>query len=133
MASKTITAFERVVFLFGKTFVCTNINARRLCALQCFYIQHADCAVDIILSFYSSRTTPVRGYWDSQVWHGYIFQTKNSGLFCNKTCVLYRKIPVGLFLYPITAAQSTCSLSFTNSRKSLPCSLSSSPLRRIHP
>lgn len=85
MASKTITAFERVVLLFDKTFVCTNRSARRLCALQCFYVQHADCAVDIILSFNSSRTTPVRGYWGSRVWHGYTFQTfgciKKSGIF----------------------------------------------------
>ena len=63
MASKTITAFERVVLLFDKTFVCTNRSARRLCASQCFYIQHAECAVDIILSFGRIRTTPVRGYW----------------------------------------------------------------------
>ena len=28
-----------------------------------FNMQHADCAVDIILSFNSFRTTPVRGYW----------------------------------------------------------------------
>ncbi len=63
MASKTITAFERVVLLFDKTFVCTNRSARRLCASQCFYIQHAECAADIILSFGRIRTTPVRGYW----------------------------------------------------------------------
>ena len=63
MASKTITAFERVVLLFNKTFVCTNRSARRLCASQCFYVQHAECAADIILSFNIFRTTPVRGYW----------------------------------------------------------------------
>lgn len=28
-----------------------------------FYIQHAECAADIILSFNSFRTTPVWGYW----------------------------------------------------------------------
>ena len=43
MASKTITAFERVVLLFDKTFACTNRSARRLCALQCLYAARGLC------------------------------------------------------------------------------------------
>lgn len=38
-----------------------------------FYMQHADCAVVIILSFNSAGTTPVRGYWASRVWHRCVF------------------------------------------------------------
>ena len=38
-----------------------------------FYMQHADRAVVIILSFNSAGTTPVRGYWGSRVWHRCVF------------------------------------------------------------
>ena len=51
-----------------------------------FYMQHADCAVDIILSFGRIHTTPVRGYWTvgsgMDMYSGFFIpDSKTTGIF----------------------------------------------------
>ena len=71
-----------------------------------FYIQHAECAADIILSFNSFRTTPVRDIGQSVLaWMCIPYKKRDFSV--SGTCVPCRKIPSGLLLY-----------SFITSRKS---------------
>ena len=44
-----------------------------MCITVFLFVQHTFCAVDVILSFNCVGTTPVRGYWDSRVWHRCVF------------------------------------------------------------